>query len=614
MFALPLPWRFPRARHLSSVVTASLSRLSAAEPVVAAEKLLRQALTETRPLPENAVVLTPTPILVDAAPHASGSGGVRVVLETPPDVDAAKVLNDALIESLQWRLDSDGIVAQAANRSWKSGEFVTSLYSMVEGARLRLHIPHTLEPNSTSETPMLARPRLQAGSLTLEVPSLSIRLARALANAAQTASTERDEPDARTGGGPLRALDKLIEPLPKLPAAAACAAPSTCSGAAAATGAATGATAAPPPFFNEAALRASAANAATFPEMKLPARKPPNNPSGAGGGGGGSERNVSRAMDRTFKPSSELEAIELISELGARVVLPTGGAVRDDGWEALAGGDRVRRSVDEALLMPLRHPDAFRSVLSATRAGSVTPPVRPTAMLFHGPPGTGKTAAARIAAEMAALPLVAAPLESLISKWFGEGEQKLAALFSRCEQLGACVLFLDELDALAGSRDRDMHEASRRMLSVLLRHLDGFDAIDHVALIGATNRPEDLDPALVSRFDVRVHFAPPDASARALVFGRYAKHLSADELQLLAEQSNTLSGRDILDVCKQAERKWVYSQLVGEIEAAGGLRLPRKDALEEAPSDTPPLLPPPPIGLYMESVTERCAAMKVDPS
>ena len=323
-----------------------------------------------------------------------------------------------------------------------------------------------------------------------------------------------------------------------------------------------------------------------------------------------SERNVSRAMDRTFCRRTNSRRSSHRNR--ARVVLPTGGAVRDDGWEALAGGDRVRRSVDEALLMPLRHPDAFRSVLSATRAGSVTPPVRPTAMLFHGPPGTGKTAAARIAAEMAALPLVAAPLESLISKWFGEGEQKLAALFSRCEQLGACVLFLDELDALAGSRDRDMHEASRRMLSVLLRHLDGFDAIDHVALIGATNRPEDLDPALVSRLTCEC--TCPDASARALVFGRYAKHLSADELQLLAEQSNTLSGRDILDVCKQAERKWVYSQLVGEIEAAGGLRLPRRDAQEEAPSDTPPLLPPPPIGLYMESVTERCAAIKVDPS
>ena len=193
----------------------------------------------------------------------------------------------------------------------------------------------------------------------------------------------------------------------------------------------------------------------------------------------------------------------LIGELGARVVHPSGGAALADGWAALAGGEEIARSVEEALLLPLRHPAAFQSVLAATRASALPPPVRPTALLYHGPPGTGKTAAARIAAEVAGLPLVVAPLESLISKWFGEGEQRLAALFARCEQLGPCVLFLDELDALAGARGRgEMHEATRRMLSVLLRHLDGFDAVEHVALIAATNRPEDLDPALASRFDV----------------------------------------------------------------------------------------------------------------
>ena len=544
------------------------------------------------------------------------------MLTTPPDVDAASVLKAALVESLHWRIDAEGVAASLRNRSWKSAEFVTSLYSDVEQASLRLHIPHCLEFHSSPEAPMSARPRLERGSLTFEASCLSIRMARALANAAESAASARDDPDTRTGGGPLTALDRLLAPM----LAEAEAAGASAGLAAAARPSAEDEDDAnpappqqqqppnlpkPPPFFNEAALRASAANAATFPEISAgpaPGAKPANRPSTSSEGVGSG---AARALDKSVVPADQTEAISLITDLGARVFEPVGGAIRADGWSALAGGDVVRRAVDEALLMPLARPEAFAAVLRATRASEVPPAARPTALLFHGPPGTGKTAAARIAAEMARLPLVAAPLESLISKWYGEGEQRLAALFARCEQLGPCVLFLDELDALAGSRDREMHEASRRMLSVLLRHLDGFDAIQHVALIGATNRPADLDAALVSRFDVRVSFPPPDAASRALVFARYAKHLPHAELSTLAEGAVGLSGRDILDACKQAERKWVYELLYEEVEAAGGLRVEEVEERQGGGGGDEPL-PPPPLRLYVESVAERCEAVRSD--
>ena len=185
--------------------------------------------------------------------------GVRIVLETPADVDAARVLRDALVESLQWRLDADGVDAEKRNGTWQSGEFLTSLHSPVEGASLRLHIPHVLERVSTPETPMLARPRLQPGSLTFEAPSLSVRMARALANAAQSAASERDHPDERTGGGPLRELDKILEPLPRAPPAEGARGPEDGNQSAGVPPpVASSATPAPPPFFNEAALRASA--------------------------------------------------------------------------------------------------------------------------------------------------------------------------------------------------------------------------------------------------------------------------------------------------------------------------------------------------------------------
>ena len=331
--------------------------------------------------------------------------------------------------------------------------------------------------------------------------------------------------------------------------------------------------------------------------------------------GGGKGREAS--MRAASNPS---EAIEMIQELGARVSSPppptpaaaaasaeaaveesskTTTTTTTGGWEALAGGEDVRRAVEEALLLPLRHPEAFQSVMKATRAGfeSQQQLVRPTALLFHGPPGTGKTHAARIAAESASLPLVSAPLEGLISKWYGEGEQKLAMLFLQCEALGPCVLFLDEIDSLGGSRNRDgMHEASRRMLSVLLRHLDGFDACKHVALIGATNRPNDLDAALISRFDVRVPFPAPDAATRALVFGRYAQHLSDGERLELAGNADGLSGRDILDACKAAERRWIYDELSSSSGGDGGDGEWR----------------PPPMSAYVESVKARGEAIEAE--
>ena len=124
-----------------------------------------------------------------------------------------------------------------------------------------------------------------------------------------------------------------------------------------------------------------------------------------------------------------------------------------------------------------------------------------------------------------------------------------------------------------------MHEASRRMLSVLLRRLDGMDAQKEVTLIAATNRRTDLDSALLSRFDVRVHFAAPEAAGRSQIFGLYAKHLAAAELSRLGDVAVGLSGRDILDVCRQAERRWVCTRLRSK---ASTDELPPLEQYEEA--------------------------------
>eukprot|EP00967_Tisochrysis_lutea_P115732 scaffold185667_cov27-Tisochrysis_lutea.AAC.1 len=252
-------------------------------------------------------------------------------------------------------------------------------------------------------------------------------------------------------------------------------------------------------------------------------------------------------------------------------------------WGGLVGYNEQKLMVEESLLLPLLFPDAFDSVVSGTRDSYDANDIRPKAILLHGAPGTGKTSCARAIAARSRLPLVYLPLEAVASKWYGEGEQKLASAFDECSRLARdaapklpgvnivdgeagsgrrVLLFLDEIDALAGARDsKSMHEATRRTLSVLLRKIDGFEADDGVVVIGATNRQQDLDAALLSRFDVAIHFPLPTPPERAAIFGRYAKQLSDDSLERLAELSDGLSGRNILDVCKATERRWACKSI-----------------------------------------------------
>lgn len=217
---------------------------------------------------------------------------------------------------------------------------------------------------------------------------------------------------------------------------------------------------------------------------------------------------------------------------------------------------------------------------------------------------------AKVASHIASTPLVYVPVESVVSKWYGEAEQKLRSVFELTRKLGKAVLFLDELDAFAGNRDNSMHEVTRRMLSVLLRQLDGLDNQDvnkdgkdgkegadgeekekkkwHVVLVGATNRPSDLDAALRSRFNKLIDFPLPNEETRALIFKNYSKTLENAELAQLAAAAEGFSGRDIRECADDAEHNWVAT-LLNE----GGFDMSLRE------------LQPPPYRCYLESVHSR---------
>ncbi|HNX59501.1 MAG TPA: ATP-binding protein, partial [Spirochaetota bacterium] len=233
-------------------------------------------------------------------------------------------------------------------------------------------------------------------------------------------------------------------------------------------------------------------------------------------------------------------------------------------WNYIAGYEEVKKQIRESIILPLSNPGIYDAVAKLTRRTFESN--RPRAILFEGAPGVGKTTIARIIASEAKIPLVYVPVESIMSKWYGQSSQNLSQIFDSCEDMGRTLLFIDEIDSLAGSRDGNMFEATRRILSVLLRKLDGIDSAENTLTIGATNRKGDLDHALISRFDQTIHFPLPNEKERAAIFSRYAKHLSDEELVPLATASEGLSGRNIRDVCEYTERRWARQLIIKKID------------------------------------------------
>ena len=254
---------------------------------------------------------------------------------------------------------------------------------------------------------------------------------------------------------------------------------------------------------------------------------------------------IRQSDDRpTRDPRAEL------ADLGAVVFDPDPGHSID----RIAGYQRTKQDIRETVALPLLDPAVFIEIARLTR-GSDRPSI-PRAVLFEGPPGTGKTTMARAIAAEVGLPMVYVPVESIMSKWFGESERRLDAIFDHAGAFDRSIVFLDEIDAFAGSRDGTMHEGTRRILSVLLRQMQGLVETANVMVVGATNRAPDLDAALLSRFARTIRFPLPDESERAAILRLYARQLSDPEIARIAEVTPGASGRNLADGCGAVERAW----------------------------------------------------------
>ncbi|XP_076900474.1 26S proteasome regulatory subunit 6B homolog [Bidens hawaiensis] len=300
-----------------------------------------------------------------------------------------------------------------------------------------------------------------------------------------------------------------------------------------------------------------------------------------------------RVLDRRGDTSRNLSTDKSVSSLEGMGVKIYGlkepkleSPKSEISWENIAGYNQQKRDIEGTILLALQSPEVYDEIARGTRCKFESN--RPRAVLFEGPPGTGKTSCARVIANQAGAPLFYVPLEVIMSKYFGESERLLGKVFTLAKEIpNGAIIFLDEVDSFATSRDSETHEATRRILSVILRQIDGFEQDKKVVVIAATNRKQDLDPALLSRFDSMITFGLPDNQTRQEIAAQYAKHLTKIELAEFAAAKIRMSGRDIRDVCQQAERRWASKVIRGQVQK------------DEDGSSLPPLQE------YLESASER---------
>lgn len=264
-----------------------------------------------------------------------------------------------------------------------------------------------------------------------------------------------------------------------------------------------------------------------------------------------------RLTNEGDKNNSMLDPREILLNLGIEVYDPLLEKAKRNtiSFDQIFGYEKVKQEIFESLIMPLKNPEAFLNISNLTRKYPSNN--RPRAVLFEGEPGVGKTTMAKAVSCALGIPLINVPIESIMSKYFGESAQNLAVVFDAAKAMDTVLIFLDEIDSLAGKREDGLFEATKTMLSVLLRKLDGFEGKPNSITMGATNRKIDLDSALVSRFDKSIYFPLPNASERAAILSGYAMQLDEQLRRKIAEKLEGYSGRKIKDFCDMVERRHV---------------------------------------------------------
>ncbi|RLG78227.1 MAG: AAA family ATPase [Thermoprotei archaeon] len=239
------------------------------------------------------------------------------------------------------------------------------------------------------------------------------------------------------------------------------------------------------------------------------------------------------------------EALKLVHPTLMREVLVEVPEVK---WEDIGGLEDVKQQLREAVEWPLKSPDVFEKM-------GIRPP---RGILLYGPPGCGKTLLAKAVATESGANFIAVKGPEILSKWVGESEKAIREIFRRARQVAPTVVFFDEIDSIAPARGfRHDSGVTDRIVNQLLAELDGIQTLKNVVVIGATNRADIVDPALLrpGRFDRVIFVPPPDKKARLEILKVHTRNVPLAEdvdLERLADMTEGYSGADLEALVREA--------------------------------------------------------------
>jgi transitional endoplasmic reticulum ATPase len=238
--------------------------------------------------------------------------------------------------------------------------------------------------------------------------------------------------------------------------------------------------------------------------------------------------------------------------------------VPDVHWEDVGGLEDVKRELHETVQYPVEHADKYIKFGMSPSKG----------VLFYGPPGCGKTLLAKAIANECGANFISIKGPELLTQWFGESEANVRELFDKARAASPCILMFDEMDSIAktrGSGGPGSSEAGDRVINQILTEIDGVGARKNVFVIGATNRPDILDPAVIrpGRLDQLIYIPLPDLKSRVAIFKAALRKapLAPDvNIEVLARSTHGFSGADITEICTTASKLAIREAILAEEE------------------------------------------------
>jgi len=288
------------------------------------------------------------------------------------------------------------------------------------------------------------------------------------------------------------------------------------------------------------------------------------------------EEKISSEILQKIQISSE-DFRDALKEVSPSALREVQVQIPDVSWDDVGGLDALKEELREAVEWPIKHKEAFDYVNVET----------PKGILLYGPPGTGKTLIAKALAKMTESNFISIKGPELLSKWVGESEKGVREIFRKARQVAPCIIFFDEIDALVPRRGHGGSEshATESVVSQILTEIDGLEELQNVLIIGATNRLDIVDEALLrpGRFDRIIEVSNPDSKGRQHIFRIHTKKkpLANDvDLAKLVELTSGFSGAEIGAVANRAAITALKRYVSGKSQNLKEIKISQQDLID----------------------------------